>query len=49
MAELLREVALRLLKGQEESFAIRVVANKYDIPDYELALALLEQFGKELK
>jgi len=44
MDTLIREVEIRIAQGQDESFAIRVVANKYDIPDYELALAILDNY-----
>jgi hypothetical protein len=48
MSALIVEVYDRMARGQDDAFAIRAVAAKYDVADYELALAILEEWGKTL-
>jgi len=42
--ELISEVEGLVANGKDESFAIKLVANKNDIHDYELAMYILDNF-----
>lgn len=44
METIAREIEILVAKGWAEENAVRSVAAKYDVPDYEIALYLLDRF-----